>query len=37
MPENKLVDLSFEFAKSIVELVDTIKMQKNYVGISGGC
>ena len=29
MPENKLVDLSFGFAKSIVELVDTIKMPKS--------
>ena len=29
VPENKLVDLSFEFAKSIVELVDTIKVPKS--------
>lgn len=29
MSENKLVDLSFEFAKSIVELVDNIKVSKS--------
>ncbi len=29
MPENKLVDLSFEFAKNIVELTDTIKTPKS--------
>lgn len=29
MTENKLVDLSFEFAKSIVELVDNIKIPKS--------
>ena len=29
MPENKLVDLSFEFAKSIVNLVDNIKAPKS--------
>ena len=29
MQENKLVDLSFEFAKSIVNLVDNIKMPKS--------
>lgn len=27
--ENKLVDLSFEYAKSIVELADTIKIPKS--------
>ena len=29
MPENKLVDLSFEFAKKIVELVDSIIVPKS--------
>jgi len=29
MPENKLVELSFEFAKSIVLLVDNIKTPKS--------
>ena len=29
MQENKLVDLSFEFAKCIVNLVDNIKMPKS--------
>ncbi len=29
MAENKLVDLSFEFAKNIVELVDNIKVPKS--------
>ena len=29
MPENKLAELSFEFAKNIVELVDTIKVPKS--------
>ncbi len=29
MSENKLADLSFEFAKSIVELADTIKTPKS--------
>ena len=29
MSENKLVDLSFEFAKEIVELVDSIKTPKS--------
>ena len=29
VPENKLVDLSFAFAKSIVELVDKIKVPKS--------
>ncbi len=29
MQENKLVDLSFEFAKKIVKLVDTIKVPKS--------
>jgi len=29
MPENKLVDLSFEFAKAIVLLVDNIKTPKS--------
>ena len=29
MPENKLVDLSFEFAKAIVNLADNIKTPKN--------
>ena len=29
MPENKLVDLSFEFAKCIVELADNIGMPKS--------
>lgn len=29
MSENKLVDLSFEFAKKIVELVDTVKVPKS--------
>ncbi len=30
VPENKLVDLSFEFAKKIVELVDSIKTPKSF-------
>ena len=29
MPENKLVDLSFEFARSIVDLVDRIDVPKS--------
>lgn len=29
MPENKLVDMSFEFAKCIVNLVDGIKAPKS--------
>ena len=29
MPENRLVDLSFEFAKNIVELVDNINVPKS--------
>ena len=29
MQENKLVDLSFEFAKNIVNLVDNIKVPKS--------